>query len=389
MKRWFVLSQGPQASTVDCYQWNNDKIVHHGSVSPDVLKKQAGDEPIVLVLTSNQWSCIDVLLPKIKLALLRKALPHMVEEAILSGADEIHCVLPSHYTLGESCTVMVVSRELMQAWRDWVRLHDLNLEAMIPAYTLLPITNGHMGMMVYEHSLWIRYSETKGYCLDYDEVKILMPKLITCEHLDLFGDIEETIKNQFSSVHTQMLRLKDCLQQTDHFPINLLQADFKPRQKQHSTRFNTLSLSLGLFVFALILHVLYLGVSYTVLHSRLSELQQEALSLYQKVYPEATVVSSPKVLMTRALNHEGGAGEYILVDLLSTLSRATVDHPMILQQLDYRDRRLTVTGTVSDFTHLEFIMQTLKMAGYAVEQQKAQQTENHVEVTILMSREGT
>lgn len=385
MKRWFVLAQGPQAAELDCYEVRDDKIIPHGYLRVEDLQKQAGMDPVVIAMTAHLWTCVDLVLPAIKPALLYKALPHMVEDAVLSPADEIHCALPQGYTPGEACTVLVMAQATVQGWVDWALAHGLNIQALIPAYTLLPIMSGHMGMMLYHDTLWIRYTHFQGYCVPMTLARSMWDKLITHEHVDLYGEMDQDIKEKLSCIHPQMLRLQDCLLQADTFTVNFLQGHFKPRKHKDKTQRRPMILTLGLCLTALMVHIIYLGVSHVVLSSRLSAFKLESLALYQKAYPDATSVTSPKTLITRALG-QGSAGSNVFAETLSALAQATVTHPLHIQQIEYRDKHLVVMGSVGDFTQVEGLIQMLKDKGYVAEQQKAQQAEGKVDISLLIAR---
>lgn len=385
MKRWVVLAQGPQETELDCYEVSGEQVIVHGKINAETLHKLAGIDPIVVAITGHHWTCVDVTLPNIKPTLLQQALPHMVEDTVLSSPDEIHCALPQKYQAGELCTVLVMARDAMQGWVDWSRHHGLNMQALIPAYCLLPMTQDHMSMISYDNTLWLRYTDTQGYCVPLSLADTLLDKLITHEHIDLFGDITLNIKEKLSTIHPQMLRLQDCILHTDTFAVNFLQGDFKARKHKDKTKRGLKLMTLCLGVTALVAHMVYLGVSHVVLSARLAALKQESLALYQKAYPDATVVTSPKTLITRALG-EGAAGSNRFVEILSVLAQAADAYPLKIQQIEYRDKQLVVMGSVRDFMQLEGIVQVLKEKGYVAEQQKAEQADGRVEVSLLIAR---
>lgn len=384
MRRWFALAQGPEASMYDCYQEIDDTMIYQGLLRLDALKRALGEDPLIIVVTGHHWSCVDVILPKIKERMLRQALPHMVEDVIWVPATEMHCVLPAQYTPGEHCTVWVLSRDFMQAWKQILASEGLKVTALIPACLLLPVSAHHTAMMLYEDSLWVRHHATQGYCLHVIEAQALIAKLVSSPDVDAYGELPKSFTEKFTHVHRQMLRLQDCLKQAQDFPVNFLQGAFKPqRARQHTHQKPMIAAGL-VFACALVVHMVYLGASHAILSTRLSHLKAETLALYQRVYPDATAVSSPRALIARALQAQGST-ENPLSELLDALATAMQAHPLQISQLDYREQHLSVTGMVDDFSAMEALVAQLKASGISVVQQRAEQVADKVELSLMLS----
>lgn len=385
MKRWYILADKPDVTTVDCYELNHDTVNIHSQLAVEKLITMIKTDPVIIAITSHQWICHRIALPNIKRAFLEKALPSMVEDRVLSPIEDLHVCLPEKYHPGEDCTLWVLSKPCMNAWCMWAQTLGLHIQALIPAYSVLPYIKDHISILQHERHVWIRLNDTEGFCLPVPLVAQLMHRIVHSAPVDLYGDIDDELRQQLSTVHPQMMRVQECILYTSTPVCNFFQGDYQLRHRKRQ-RGRSLSFIAGcLCSLALLMQISYLAGAHIILSERLAALKSQSLALYQSVYPEAKVVSSPKVTISRALGM-GGTGADAFGQMLSSVAQANGVHRMNIKELSFRGDQLRVVGSVPHFEALEGLIQTLQAKGYQVEQQQAQQSEGQLELSFVMKR---
>lgn len=355
MTTWIIGFQH-NIETAILYKCELDELKLVGEMSFEEIKTKVEEAPTHGFFPTEQVSFLECLLPKTAEKRLRLALPGLLEEQLATSPEDNFYALPSVYQPGESTMIAVINLNYLQTHIEACKQVAINLVSLAPDCFLLPLpTEGHV-KLVQSDRIVVRTSANHGFAIPSQHAVLLMKELeeVTAVQPCFSGDI----------------------------PYNFLQAQFIPQQpKKPLGRMAWLYLGLAGLAGVHVISLLLVGA---VLSSRLNDVKSKNIDLYAKVFPGATKVNSPKVLIERELQNYGAGVLDPLQPLILQLSQALSQTTgATLTSLDYARGALTADLILSNMDSLDQLNKALSESGIHSEQQVTEQN-NTVLVQLVI-----
>ncbi|MDG0968865.1 MAG: type II secretion system protein GspL [Porticoccaceae bacterium] len=159
-------------------------------------------------------------------------LPWMLEDRLLQAAEDMHFVVAGRTS--EQLQVIAVSRQDMSEWIRIAENAGVSAVAMAPDYLALPWEEGILSIGWREGSLLVRQSESVGFAASPDVGWALVDSILSSSDVPLRlsvsipeADLVPAHLSNTADINRSVVDWKFA-----PFPvINLMTADFKPKQK--------------------------------------------------------------------------------------------------------------------------------------------------------------
>ena len=324
------------------------------------------------------------------------AVPYALEEALSADVEDLHFV-PVHWKAGEAAIVAVTARQLVRGWLDSCADAGIPVDRLVPDYTLLPMhpATRYTVASLQEGRLLVRSDGGGGIAIDEDFFDHWLDEIAQHEKIgqggigrdgigqdgigqdgigkdDRQGDTislaindEDLVRRLIAGERDVDARywdfgsgLGDWLTHKPEGQIDLLTGDF--RQKSRAA--NLSSYRVALIIVACAIGVKLLGDAwlYFSLSSESRRLDQQMAQIITDIFPGVSVIPSREQFimqqeMDKLLGTRTVAGDYLL--FLSAVTRATRGKNVTVEDLTFREGKLTVSCTVSDFGAVDDLQQ--------------------------------
>lgn len=363
---------------------NADGTVEYSGQAP--LDRLPRASETLILLAAPDVLFISAALPPLRGQRLRQALPHLVEEHLLSEVEQCHIALDPEPADEGRHTLAVVDRGWLRSLLDTFAtaghtrvkvlplsrcLPRLGVESVLPSQRVVVFPGTTFDATpdadtVHENSvelLWIdaqRAQLAAGWQVPLSELQTTLATLVSAgdvasvvvQHIVLPGDTPPSTTDasyEGTSGTDTSLAFTDIAHHAPMCRFNLCQFDFSRRAwpcageliKRCRTPLLLVALTAMLNLAAINLHWAWLC------HRRDSLLQQQ-VHLLLKTFPDTTVVLNPAQQMTQQLDAKRRlAGEPVpdsLIALCDSLSQSLGAIPVqSIRRLDYQASQLTVT----------------------------------------------
>jgi general secretion pathway protein L len=322
-----------------------------------------------------------VMVPARTRAKMLAAVPYALEEALSADVEDLHFV-PVYWKAGEAAIVAVTARQLVRGWLDSCADAGIPVDRLVPDYMLLPMhpATRYTVASLHEGRLLVRSDGGGGIAIDEDFFDHWLDEIAQQDKMgqseigqnDRQGDTislaindEDLVRRLIAGERNVDARywdfgtgLGDWLTHKPEGQIDLLTGDF--RQKSRTA--NLSSYRVALIIVACAIGVKLLGDAwlYFSLSAESRRLDQQMAQIITDIFPGVSVIPSREQFimqqeMDKLLGTRTVAGDYLL--FLSAVTRATRGKNVSVEDLTFREGKLTVSCTVSDFGAVDDLQQ--------------------------------
>ncbi len=384
------------------------------AVAPDIALKmtkgsletlvQVAQATPILALVPGKWiSIFSVELPKVRsTAMLKKALPFLLEEQLAEDFETVHIALPTRYRAGEMTPLAVISKTRMQTLVARFKAHALNLLQAFPDWMCLPLFPNTWTIHLDEHYAHVRQDEAIGFSIQKD---ILIPMLnlalaqtttppqgLHIYHApEMAAEMEEQLSTVSIPLAYEALQSKDALvfwarNLVLPVPLNLLQGEFfiKPKLSAIGRMWRQAA---GLAAALVLVQILQSSLHYQQIKQQYDEVHKKVLALYGQVFPGEENVSNARSRLEQALGNTKVSEDNPLFGYLTQITTPLLNTEGVeLKQLALHNKSMRLEVVVKDFATLSQLESALSAQGLTVKQDSASLEENQVIAQLHLSR---
>lgn len=369
--------------------------------------KKTGPDEGELYVTGQEVLLTSVELPDVKPQKALAALPYAMEDELIDDVEEYHFAL-----LGREANryhVAIIKRAWLTEVIAPIIDEGLCVNYCAPIALVLPWDECEWTLAIHGELVWFRMGKYEGWCIEAENaVRLLMLTIDSTQQLPailrmhLFADnkssheaqLIEEIKSSLNPFHIEVKEFQESLSWYAFLDektikptkeIQLLQGGFKPKNRASPTK------SIWLATAAVALASVLLSISgqtylYWALKKQAMTLDSEVLTYYQKVFPEAHTVTSPKILIQREIDklgqHKGGQFFHVLTLLAEEINAQALQ--VTIDNLTYSRGKLLSNIEFTDASVLETFSQDLRSKGLNVQQDSAFSKDNKVQARLII-----
>lgn len=381
---WVVLGADNQVKEAIC------------AGDPAALPELAIDKQVIAIVPAEEVLLTYVIMPKMNRSRLMEALPFALEEQLVEDVESLHFAVGETQADGK-LSVAVVAKKRIQQWMQQLQSYGVQPDQLIPLTFALPIT-ADTWTAVNTDVITVRTGEYTGFVCDHANANILLTAALASADVKpttLSIISQTTIANALQikdinideSLYALNALIAECAQQAVKTPhLNLLQGMFRSKKSAFPYKGNAwrlLTYSLAAWIGLL---VLYPFISYCLLASRASELENEIAAIYQKHFPNGGSLASAQDKMQsklQSLTSETGDGRLFV--MIGYIGKAVAGTPTIkLKQLTFQDNRLTLEVSAASSDDFSKFNDFLTNEGLQVKQQHADLAGSRINATIVV-----
>lgn len=344
------------------------------------LKSFANEYDFVVIVPAEDVLLTETTLPKLSRSRLLQALPFALEEELIDDLTELHFAIGEQQKNG-SLSVAVVSKQKMAAWLAILKEMDVTPSILIPASLAIDHIENNWHICSLNEMNLVRTGKYSGFGCDQQNLAMML-------ELKLSETIEKPPVELIRSTLSEEAFLKNIAKKIATLPmINLLQGTYPP--KRESTESKKIWRFAGMAALAWIALLFFSHfISFIILHFRLSHIEREIGAIYQKNFPQATALVSPKERMQSKIKKLlSEANGNVLLSLLADIGKSLAETENVqLKHLDYRNNQLSLEIASNSFDNVDAFSARLTKLGLTVKQQNAATVESQVKATLLISR---
>ena len=346
------------------------EVADHGlEVTLDQVKVPAGVTEIVGIAPGQSVTTRSVLVPGRRRANVEAALPYALEESLSEDVEELHFTLMK-WQPGQPADVAIVSEAQLQKWIDLCQEVSITLDRIVPEYLIVPLhTEDSCTICLLEDdSIYIRTGELTGFAMDR-------------EFFDYWLDTEDIQDRPISVTDAGLAKTmtKNGISRVSHWDIgnqltdwialakspsaleglSLLHGNFAPK---HRTRnFRQLKIAATCGMLAVVIYYVSMALEARDLRLQRDTINQQMVALFNQHFPGEPYLGRPRSQLQSLLASRGGSGNlYEFQRLLQVVTNTTRQHNAEIEEVNYRDRAMTVLCNVSSLSVLDNIRQTLQ-----------------------------
>lgn len=252
------------------------------------LSERAASKLVDVLVPTANVTLTSVTLPEKGQSKAVKALPFMLEEALVTNVDDMHFVTGPRD--GDELSVAAVSNEQMTLWLDWLAQANIKPRCLVPDCLALPLEECDWAAMEFGQETLLRTGVAQGQNFSAPWLAFALPQLTSereegvsvAAYSDLaLSDVE--LKHQ--PLEMPMLVLAKGVLQA---PMNLLTGAFTP-QKEYSKYLRLWRNTAVVFAVAFILALVNKGLNIYQAEAQIASLQQQVQDVYKLVKPGSTL----------------------------------------------------------------------------------------------------
>lgn len=369
------------------------------SISTSPIPPLSEDTHIVVIVPGDEVFLTTVHMPKMSHTKLLKAIPYALEDQLAEDVQYLHFAISEGS--GPIYSVAVVNKALMKEWLDKLKniLPAGKLPyAFVPESLLLPMHHDGWTVFIDNNRSVVRMGELSGFVTDSDNLVTVLRSFVNTSStkplgLDVYTASESSgLGNQqleeleIPIKYYPMISLLHSLAASQHQDtINLLQGEFSTGSGQLPTkrlwRYSTI-----LTACCLTILTVNLFFKYSYLSGRVKALDAQVFQVYKTLFPNATVMVSPKERVERLLKEaktsEQAGGFFRLLNSLSPILSNT-EH-VDLDELIFGDQQMQISLEANDFSDLDVLTKSLTESGLKVEQKSANKSGNKIRALLIL-----
>ena len=370
-------------------EWLHDKAVATGSW--ETFSEIAAKQSVIFIAPAKEILLLKVSLPPMRAHKLLQAVPFAVEELLSEEVGTYHFALPPH-TDNAAVFVAVVSKERLLFWLNLCSTHHIAMQALYPETLLLAMEPNTWTIALSHDEAIVRTGPLQGFGVLRDNLNFFLESL---EGVDAPAKINvlNYTGTQYTADASVVVTergpenyLPDLTEHIATCPINLLQGEFRQRQKRDQIR--------KLFSFAIIcvaLSAILLFVNDVVeifiFDARNQTLNASIAAIYQQNFPDSKSVIAPKErLQQKLMTVESGASGSLYLDILARVGKTLKNTDDIkIMSLHYNNHTMTIVMTTSRFEQLKLFVDRLQSMHLTVTQKSASTKDELVTATLVLT----
>ncbi len=365
----------------------------------DALAASAAGRRLVVLAPAETLLLAQVNIPARNRQRVLQALPYMLEDRLVQDIELLHFAIGAREADG-ALNVAVVERAQLDSWLERLRRAGLEPEAILPETLTLPYEDGAWTVLVDGPVTIVRTGPQAGFAIDSDNLEALLGQALEeagaarPTRLQVYSGEGNTgawpafpdIESRQSTLDEDALVLM-AQHVNERASIDLLQGEYN-RREQFGRLYRPWIASAAALGLLVILHTAMLAWDYSTLSSEADRLQQAIEQTYLEAFPDATRIVNPRVQMERGLaSLRGGGGDAGgFLDMVKNAAPALKETDgVVLQRVNYRERRLDLALAIGNLQQLDSLKQRLESdSGLEIEIQSASAAGDRVEARIQL-----
>lgn len=378
---------------------------------------------IDLIVSGAHAVGASVSIPSKQMRHIAQALPFMIEDQLAQEVSQFHLIHGTR-TGDDALPVLAIPTPLIAVTRRLFAEQELALDAIVPDMLCLPLQSDEWTLLADARHLLIRQDDMSGIAIEIDAAPVVLAsilqhwqprpqrlRVLLCQ-AHLHENLKNWIKTQINSaVADQELPVEFEEVATDHFlvlcdqlqrtsrknPINFLQGAHAAAGRRRPSAFNWKPLA----ALAACFFILYTGFLYTQawkLNAESQRLQNEALTLYKRLFPaERRIVNVRKQMEEHIRSFQNGQGGDSFLALLAATGEqihsinSTQAGAIKPERAAFDDNQgdLRLDLVARDFNQLESFKGRLESVSLAVETASAAQDAGVVKARLKIRSQGS
>lgn len=363
---------------------------------PSLLAQLAAEKNVIVLVPAEDVLLTSAKLPKMNHSRLLQALPFALEEQVIADVDTLHFA-PLANQAEEMLPVAIVAKEKMQCWLSQLQTWQVKADVLIPLSLALPYADTRWDALI-EQMVTVRTGPFSGFACDQanfpdllsmslqaSEVKPQVIHIHSCQDTDI-STITLPASIIEDKVNTTKL-LAFLASSAIHFSGNhLLQGEYAVKKSRFPQRQKMWKAAAILAISWLVILFLYPTVSYFVLKTRLSKIENQMSQIYRYHFPQASSMVAPKLRMEEKLQKmAAGSGENRLLLLLAFVGKGLSPADDInLKRFDFQNNQLTLDVSAASSEHFAAFTNYLSQQGLRVKQQNATLINSRINATLTV-----
>lgn len=380
-------------------------MLSHGSLSDAAAL--AEKHKTIILLDSTDIHIDSVKLPIKNPQKLLRAIPFALEEKIADDIEDLYFVAGKTSTDGYT-PVAVIKHSTLKHILINLEKYEIKPVALIPDTLCLTANSSQWAILLQADRAKLQFDRFDAGEFDRDALPLLLKSELhqterrQPEKIILFAvdgdksetqDIDELIPENIElikvSYNTHPL-VVFCGQYKHVLPLNLLQHDYKPKQKTNAN-WQRWRLTASLSAVWLCLNLGMTNVQYNKFEDNNKKLQVEINSIYKKAFPQSKRIVNARVQMQQKLDELKGLSKSgsnnSLIALLSDSSTALSSEKSItVQSINYRNNTVDIEVTGANLQNIEQLNKKLNKATLSAEIVSSSSEKDQVKGNIRIKR---
>ncbi|ARN75599.1 type II secretion system protein GspL [Oceanicoccus sagamiensis] len=365
-----------------------------------VVANHSADYTVVVIVPAESLLLASTTIPSRQLRQIKQALPFMVEELIADDIESVHIAIPDQLSsTSQKVDVAVVNHQLLIHWLDQLHSCELSASSMVVDSLSLPYQENSIAVLLDDDRVLVRSGDYAGMVIQAEDFKwvfagvlqqhehaddvLLRPNIVlmssAIEEPESLAEITSYIQTQCSEYELKTVvyeeSVTDILANTAAHqaiaPLNLLQGGYAVKAINNSAVPNP-SLVASVAALSVLVYLVFTLGSAWYFENKAVELDADAVSLYQKIFPNERRIVSPKKQMQNHLQRVTVSGGSNFLQLLSeTAGQISADNnaALTVEQLRYESGRGDLQFQVqsASLDQLDQLKQSLAQAGLDVD----------------------
>jgi len=281
-------------------------------------KAHIQDIPAILLAPGANMLLTIVNAPIKSKHLLQQTLAYAIEEWCGEDIEQLHLAIAPSTADSSQYSVAVVDHALMQQWLNQLQQATIAIQHIIPDITAIPVYKDDWTVVINAHTAFVRHNQWQGFAVEKENLDLFLlsalqqtnPLPAQLRIIVLGNTVLPPLANTTAWLDQQPVNITTKYSSVETLPFfaehitdplwDLLQ----PPYRRKSSLANKKQWFLSASLLGLSLVIIFLGTLYQnhQLQRDYVALEQETISLYKEVFPEATQVNSPRVLIQRELD---------------------------------------------------------------------------------------
>lgn len=336
----------------------------------DIAK--AADDSVILVLPGTAVTAHEIELAARSERQTLEAAPFAIEDQIGSDLEDVHVALSPP---GSSRTAFVVEQSSIQAWRDALADHGLDVARILPDYMALPDPQSDEVVLLDLPDRAVLRDGGWGASIDHQLGRQVVSAVLASR-----GEDRRVVSLDGDGLDLLALG-------AERSEINLLQGQYAPRRAASQVDFSRFGRAGVLAAVAAIGFVAYTAAEGVVLRGQAETVTAETEAAFRSAFPEVERVVNPRAqLRTVGTQPTADAPDFLI--LSGWLTRATEAEPGVSVEAvryDSQTGELVASVGFRDYEVLGRFRSAIERAGGIVEEGGSQQAANDAragEITV-------
>jgi general secretion pathway protein L len=328
---------------------------------------------------------------------LLQAVPYALEEDLADDVEQLHFALGPR-SEEDDYPVAVVARSRMETWLEALRSATIHPDVLAPELLALPTETGEWTVVMEAQRALVRTDRDLGFACEPDNLPILLAHALDetetpaqTLHIHRCGAEEPPdLPSGLALVEAQACPPSLFATGLGRPPINLLQGPYRVESKLAAwlRPWRWVAVLAGGW---LALSAVDLAVDYRHLARQDQAVRTRIEQVFRESFPQVQRIVNPRVQMEQQLrtlksSAQTSDGSDLMV-LLDASGRAITSASGVhLDTILYRNARLEIALTASDFQAVEQVKQRLQGAGLRAEIVSADRSGQRVDARLLVQR---